>query len=125
MGPTILVADSEVLVRHAICDYLRHCGYCVVEAATSDEAKTVLREAKLPVDAVLCDVMVTGSLNGFGLAQWAKQERDGLQVILSGSIASAADAAAELCEQGPHLARPYEPQGVVDYIKRLLARRDG
>lgn len=69
--------------------------------------------------------MVTGTLNGFGFAQWAKSEREGLQVILSGSIASAADAPAELCENGPRLSRPYDPQSVADYIKRLLAKRDG
>lgn len=29
----------------------------------------------------------------------------------------------DLCESGPRLARPCEPQSVVDYIKRLRAAR--
>jgi len=39
-------------------------------------------------------------------------------------VARAADAAAELCEQGPMLSKPYEPQAVGEWIKRLLAERD-
>lgn len=119
----ILVVDGEVLVRHAISDYLRDCGYTVVEAANGDEAVTVLGEAGLQVDAILCDAQIEGSFNGFELRQWVRQHRPELQIILSGTVASAANAAAELCEQGPQLARPYEPQSVVDYIKRLLAKR--
>jgi DNA-binding NtrC family response regulator len=120
---TILVVDSEVLVRHGISDYLRECGYTVVEAASSDEAIAVLEREDLAISAVLCDVQVAGRLNGFELRQWAKAQRPELQMILSGTIASAASAAAELCEEGPHLARPYDPQSVVDYIKRLLGKR--
>ena len=109
---TVLVADGEVLVRHALADYLRRCGYEVIEAASSDEALTVLA------------VTIGGSLSGFALAAWARASRPGLQVLLAGNVEKAADAAAGLCDEGPALARPYDPQLVVDRIKRLLAARD-
>jgi DNA-binding NtrC family response regulator len=121
---TILVVDSEVIVRHSISDYLRECGYDVIEAATTDEAVTVLGDASIVVDAVMCEVAASGSRTGFELSVWARRERPSLAVILSGSIPAAASAAAELCDDGPHVARPYDPQAVVDYIKRLLAQRD-
>lgn len=124
-GETILVVDGEVLVRHAIADYLRECGYTVIEAASSDEAMVVVQEANLPIHAVLCDAQINGSINGFELKRWVVEHRSDLQVVLSGTIASAASAAADLCEQGPQLARPYDPQGVVDYIKRLMGARGG
>lgn len=119
----ILVVDGDVLVRHAISDYLRHCGYVVVEASSTDEAMAVLNETDLPVDAVLCDAHAPGSQNAFQLRIWARQRRQDVQVALAGNIESAAHKAAELCEEGPHLARPYDPQGVVDYIRRLLGSR--
>ena len=121
---SILLVDSEVLVRHAIADYLRECGYDVVEAATTDEAVTVLGDDGIPVDAVMCDVAATGSRSGFELSVWTKSARPGLAVILAGSLSAAAGAAAQLCDQGPHVARPYDPQMVVDYVRRLLAQRD-
>jgi CheY-like chemotaxis protein len=116
----VLVVDGDVLVRHAISDYLRHCGYIVVEAASTDEAATVLTDASLEVDVVLCDAEAPGSQNAFQFRLWAAGLRQDVQIALAGNIEAAAHKAAELCDQGPHLARPYDPQGVVDYIRRLL-----
>lgn len=119
---TILVVDGDVLVRHTISDYLRSCGYGVIEAASSDEALIVLAHSETGLSAMLCDVKIGGTMNGFELARHARSVRLGLEVVLAGTIEGSADAAADLCENGPHLARPYDPQGVVDHIKRLLAK---
>jgi CheY-like chemotaxis protein len=117
---SILVVDGDVLVRHAIADYLRTCGYVVIEAATTDEAVTVLADTGLIVDAVLCDAEAPGSQNAFQLRKWAAEHRQQVQIALAGNIEAAAHKAAELCEQGPHLAKPYDPQHVVAYVRRLL-----
>lgn len=120
----ILIVDGEVLVRHTIADYLRHCGYVVIEAANTDEAIVVLNERSLALDALLCDVKILGTMNGFELRLWTRQNRPGVEVILAGTIPAVAEAAAQLCDNGPDIARPYDPQGVVDHIKRLIAQRD-
>jgi len=119
----LIVVDGEVLVRHVISDYLRTCGYIVVEASSTDEAAIVLDDVTFAVDAVLCDADAPGSRSAFQLRSWALQRRSEVQVILAGSIAAAANKAAELCEEGPQLRRPYDPQGVVDYIRRMLGIR--
>lgn len=120
----VLIVDGDILSRHAIADYLRHCGYKVVEAVSTDEAMIALGDPKLSVDVILCDIAAIGSQSGFELSNWVRQNHPELEVRIAGSLASAADTAADLCESGPHLARPYEPQAVVDYIKRLRAARD-
>lgn len=121
--PSVLIVDGDILSRHAISDYLRHCGYAVVEAATTDEATTALGDETLQVDVILCDVGAVGAQSGFELVNWVRAHRPELEVRLAGNVASTADAAADLCESGPQLARPYEPQSVVDYITRLRASR--
>jgi DNA-binding response OmpR family regulator len=121
---TVLVVDAEVLVRMPISAYLRDCGYRVIEAADTDEALVVLQQADHGVVAVLIDIGVSGAMDGFGLARWAREHRQGLNVMLAGTPARAAERAGDLCEQGPDLARPYQPQRVVDRIRRLLAERD-
>lgn len=123
-GQAVLVIDGDILSRHAISDYLRHCGYSVVEAANTDEAMTALAEASLDVDVILCDMGAIGTRSGFELAKWVNHNRPGLEVRLAGSLDVAANTAADLCETGPHLRRPYEPQAVVDYIKQLRAARN-
>lgn len=123
-APSILVVDSDIISRHAIAAYLRHCGYAAVEAANTDEALLALAEPSLSVDIILCDVSAIGTHSGFELASWVRENRPELEVKLASNVDSTANAAAELCESGPHLARPYEPQSVVDYVKRLRATRD-
>jgi DNA-binding NtrC family response regulator len=118
---TILVIDDDVLVRLAISRYLRECGFNVIEAANSDEAMLVLQELDLPVHIVLCNVTMQTGMNGFSLARWLREQKPGVPIILAGSHSAAADAAADLCEHGPMLAKPYEPQILLDQIKRLLA----
>ncbi|HEV2593883.1 MAG TPA: response regulator [Sphingomicrobium sp.] len=122
----LLVVDGDVLVRHVISDYLRTCGYIVVEAATTDEALVVLEDTTITIDAALCDAEAPGSRSGFHLRIWAAENRPQVEVILAGSIAAAANKAAELCEEGPHLRRPYDPQSVLEYIRRIIgSRSDG
>jgi len=118
------VADSDVLVRHLIADYLRHCGYTVIEAASFEEAVTVVEAGSITPAVVLSDVELSGNGNGFALREQLTRTRPEVRVILAGSITSATHAAADLCEEGPHLARPYDPQLVLERIRRHLARRN-
>jgi len=120
---SVLMVDGDVIARHAIGDYLRQCGYSVVEAATVDEAYIALVEASLSIDIILCEVSALGPQSGFELATWVRANRPELEVKLVGGEEKAAETAADLCESGPHLARPYEPEALVDYIKRLRAGR--
>lgn len=121
---SVLVVDGDVVSRHAIADYLRHCGYSVVEAANTDEAMAALQESSLSIDVILCDVAAIGTESAFGLAGWVRKNRPELEVKLAGSIEGAAQTAAELCQDGPTLARPYQPEAVIDYIKRLRSARE-
>jgi len=121
--PSVLIVDADIISRHAIADYLRHCSYAVVEAATIEEAFVALQEPKLSIDVILCDVSGEGSKSGFELASWVRANRPDLEVKLAGGTEMAAETAAELCESGPHLRRPYDPAAVIDYITRLRASR--
>jgi DNA-binding response OmpR family regulator len=118
---TILVVDHEILVRIAICEYLRECGYRVIEAASVDEAMLVLQQEEPRIDVVLSDTNLASSMDGFALAQWIRANKPGVAVVLAGTPARAANAAGELCDGGPMLSKPYEPGIVLDRIKLLLA----
>lgn len=117
---TVLVVEDEVLVRMVIADYLRECGYHVVEAGSAAEAIIVL-ESPEPVDIVFSDVQMPGEMDGFGLARWVRQNRPNLKMLLTSGNARAADTAGDLCEEGPLEAKPYHPQTVLGRIQRLLA----
>jgi DNA-binding response OmpR family regulator len=120
--PTVLVVDGEVLIRTEIAAYLRRCGYRVIEAASGDEALPVLLDDDT-IKIVLADVQLAGSLDGFALAQWVRRHTPNVGVMLAGTVQRATVAAGELCEDGPLLSKPYDPQIVADRIRRLVAAR--
>ncbi|CAA2142245.1 hypothetical protein HYPP_03268 [Hyphomicrobium sp. ghe19] len=109
-----------MLIRMPIAAYLRDCGYRVIEAASSDEALVVLQH-HTTIDVLFSDAEVAGALDAFALSQWTRKNRPQTKIVLAGSPKTAAKAAGKLCEEGPHLAKPYEPEAVEDYIRRLLA----
>ncbi len=104
-----------------LAEFLRECGYKVVEAADAEEAVLVLTDAGLAVDVALAEAQPPG--NGFALAQWIRANRPSLHVILAGSVTRAVDAASELCDGDERVSKPYDPQVVHERIRRLLAAR--
>lgn len=117
---TVLVVEDEILVRMVIADYLRDCGYRVIEAGNAQEALTVLQSSE-QIDIVFSDVQMPGEMDGFGLARWIRQNQPRVRVLLTSGNAKAAATAHDLCEEGPVESKPYQPQTVLDRIKRLLA----
>lgn len=116
---SILIVDGDVVSRHAISDYLRQCGYNVVEAASTGEAMIALKEPGLSLDVIVCDVEAIGNLAGTELENWVREHRPELEVRMASTLEKVAGEAANLCEKGPHSSPAYEPQDVVNYVTRL------
>lgn len=116
---TVMIVDDDVLVRLAISDYLRDCGYRVIEVESTDSAMIVLQHPAWPVDVVLMAVSVSGSLDGFGLSRWIRERCPEVSVMLAGTADRAADLAGGLCESGPTLARPYDTRAIGERIRQL------
>jgi len=117
----ILLVEGDILVRASLAEYLRECGYRVIEAIDADEARQLLALDVRPIDVVLADV--NASEGGFGLAGWVRENRPGTEVILTGSTRRAVERAGDLCREGSAVA-PYDHSLVLDRIRRLIAARD-
>jgi DNA-binding response OmpR family regulator len=123
--PCVLIVDADILVRHPLAEYLRECGYRVVQAAYTDEVRALFtRSRRRVIDVVLADVNAPGAENAFALATWIRAHHARVQVILAGTVDAAAERAGDLCEDGPTLSKPYDPQLLLDRIRRALATRD-
>lgn len=122
--PVVVLVEGDILVRHVIAEYLRSCGYEVLEAATGVEAANILEVEAERVEVVLADAAATGEREGFALARWLREAHPTIDVILAGSAVMAAAHATGLCEDGPGVDKPYQPQQIVDRIKWLKSRRD-
>tara|TARA_R110000751_G_scaffold31202_2_gene79550 strand:+ start:106 stop:477 length:372 start_codon:yes stop_codon:yes gene_type:complete len=112
---TLLLVDPDPLQRAVVADYLRGCGYRVIEATTAHEAVTALTDQEVAV--VVTDIHLRDA-SGFELSAKAKEIRPGVAVVLTHAPERTAKLAGDLCEDGP-LDHPYHPQLLVDRIKRL------
>lgn len=115
-GATVLVVEQDVLIRIALAEYLRDCGYRVLEAAAGREAKTVLQHGP-EIHVLLADAGLAGDDEGFALAQWVRRYRPQVSVILSVSLQSKSDAAAQLC------ASSKAPPPALHFRDRISAMR--
>ena len=118
----VLVVEDDVLIRLAIADCLRDCGYTVYEAGNVAEAQSVFLAA-LPVDVVFSDVQMRGELDGFGLARWVRAHYPDVPVVLTSGVARMAADAADLCDQADFVEKPYNHESIEQRIRSLLARR--
>ncbi len=118
-APTILVVEDEILIRMSVCDYLRDCGYRVLEASNAAEAQTVFAAGE-PIEILFSDIDLGPGKNGFELARWVRATYPSVRIVLTSGIARMAQDAADLCD-GPLLQKPYSYASLVDQIKRLVA----
>jgi CheY-like chemotaxis protein len=120
--PCILLVEGDIIVRNPLAEYLRDCGYRVLEAVNAAEARKLLGAAH-DISLVLADGdMPEGG--GFVLQAWIRENYPHIEVILAGSITRAVEKAGDICKDGPAVSRRYHHQSVLDTIRRLLAARD-
>jgi CheY-like chemotaxis protein len=116
--PTILVVDDEPMIRMAVTDHLKDCGFLVIEACDAEEAIEVL-QAVPAIALVFSDVRMPGSLDGVGLARWLAQWRPRVPVILATGDMGKTYAAEELCVAHFFL-KPYALDDVSRKVHDLL-----
>ncbi len=71
--PCVLLVDGDELVRTSLAQYLRECGYRVLEAISSNEAQALLSEGSQRINIVLADIQTLGGrrirFRGLGAAK--------------------------------------------------------
>jgi DNA-binding response OmpR family regulator len=117
----LLIVESDVLVRSAVAEYLRECGYTVLEATSANEAIALLQSSP-DIRVVLVDVG-SEDLDGFSLVQWIRRDKPKTRVVMTAGIGRTAHTAGRLCESGPVLRKPYHHHELERRIRELLADR--
>jgi len=119
---TILVLEQDILVRNPLAEYLRGCGYRVIEVSSDTQARQVFEASDASVDVLFASASGDAEV-AFALSVWARTHQPSVEVILAGTLKTAVEKAGDLCEDGPALTMPYDHGRVLDRIRRLLAAR--
>lgn len=116
---TVLVVEDEALIRMNVADYLADRGFHILEAANADEAIAVASDGRHAIHAVFTDVRMPGSMDGFSLAAWFRENRRSLPIIIaSGDIGMANISRKSLGEI--FVSKPYQLHAVADAIQRAI-----
>jgi CheY-like chemotaxis protein len=122
VGHLILIVEDEPLIRLALSEYLQGCGYDVIEAPSADHATEIL-STKPEIELVMTDVRMPGTMDGFALARWVRENGLDIPVIICSGNSNKAEAAERLCAKEPFLAKPYDLEAAAAQIREALNRK--
>lgn len=120
---SILVLEHDILVRTALAGFLRECGHHVVEGVNGGEGRQLVASPDTRIDIVLCAAALPDE-SGFQFAAWVRERHPHIDVLLAGSIETAARKASNLCDADPEVIGAHDHEQLRDRIRWLLAKRD-
>lgn len=115
---TVLVVEDETMVRMPIAEYLRDCGYNVVEAGDASEAIAAM-DADTSVNLVFSDIRMPGKMDGIGLAAWFRSHYPDVPVLLTSGYHGGRSSPAAVPGTG-FIEKPYSQNQVARRIAALL-----
>ncbi|MBL8547375.1 MAG: hypothetical protein JNL81_12990 [Hyphomonadaceae bacterium] len=119
---TLLLVEADVLVRHALGEYLRACDIIVIEAVDANDARAIL-VAGPEIDVLLSDAQLAGEGGGFALAQWVHRHRPEIEVMLTASLEHKAQTAAAIVARFPHCKPASDATKLAAKLSGMLAER--
>lgn len=119
---TIMVLEPDVIVRSEISEFLRQCGFVVIEGVDAEDLRSAMNSGAV-IDVLLAEIHLKGSVSGFELAQEVRQTHPATAVILVSSIDNVVEKASDLCGRGP-VKKPYRSDEILRRIRVLTGLRD-
>ena len=114
--PIVLIVEDEPLIRLVASDVLTEAGFRVIEAADSDEAMTLV-EAKPETVALVTDVVMPGTFDGFGLAHLVASRWPHIGIVITS--AHALPGEGDLPRGCEFLPKPYQPSSLIAAVRKV------
>jgi CheY-like chemotaxis protein len=115
---TVLIVEDDFFVRQDIAEYLRDSGYAVVDVATGEDALE-LCHADAPIDILVTDINLPGSIDGWDIAEAFRLALAGITVI----YASAHAINHARCVPGSRFfSKPYRSADILEACRQMVGR---
>jgi DNA-binding response OmpR family regulator len=117
--PIILVVENDHLLQSLVEETLSDGGFDITVTASAEEALALLQGQKNKYRALVTDINLPGKLDGWEVAQHAREiEPDFPVVYMSG--AAAADWTSKGVPNSIMLAKPFAPAQLLTAVSNLL-----
>ncbi len=112
-SPVVLIVEDEALLRMLAVYFLEDEGFVVLEAATAEEAVSIL-ESRADIGVLFTDVNMPGTMDGLGLATHVAERWPHIRlVVTSGRQGLTSD---QLPDDGQFVQKPYGQRQLVSAI---------
>ena len=115
---TILVVDDDEDVLALARTYLEDQGYKVLHASNGAEGLRILEAAD--VDLLFTDIVMPGEMDGFELAERARQSRPRLRVLYTSGFFKERPRRRETAPDGAMLPKPWPLAQLKEAVKRAI-----
>ncbi|MEV5976646.1 response regulator transcription factor [Streptomyces sp. NPDC052114] len=123
MPHTVLLAEDDRAIRHAVARALTLEGYEVT--AVADGIQALATAHRQPPDILVLDVMMPG-IDGLQVCQVLRAEGDRTPILMLTARVETADRIAGLdAGADDYVAKPFEIEEVFARLRALLRRADG
>ena len=112
---TVLIVDDNTEVREVMAVILGSLGYEVLTAGDGAAALELIR-SHCGIDLLVSDIVMSGGVTGFELAERARALRPGLPVLLTSGFPA---GSVETCNF-PILHKPYRREHLAKHIRAAL-----
>ncbi len=117
---TILIAEDDKMVRLLIELVLTRVGYNVLSAQDGDEAIAICESVKKPIDFLITDVIMPGSINGLQLSEKLQKKHPKLKsIFMSGHMSNVMVQQLTLSPNLPFLQKPFSPHDLLKILQNL------
>ena len=119
-GETVLVIDDEPTIRMLASEVLGELGYMVIEAGDGASGLQVLGSQRR-IDLLITDVGLPGGMNGRQIADAAREQRPGLQVLFITGYAENVLTGRDQKSPWMHvLTKPFGMQALARLVGEIL-----
>jgi CheY-like chemotaxis protein len=117
---TVLLTEDEEQVRQMIRVILEMNGYCILEAASGEEALALYKQHEGQIDLVMTDVVMP-QMSGRELAQSLESLHPGIKVLyMSGYTDDAIVRHGLLDQEIAFLQKPFTPDALMRKVREVL-----
>ena len=112
----VLVVEDEFLVRLHAVHLVEQAGFEAVEAASADEAISIL-EARKDIRIVFTDVHMPGSMDGLKLAHAIRERWPPIELILTSGHFNLDNS--DLPARGCFFPKPYQDDAIINALRHF------
>jgi DNA-binding response OmpR family regulator len=115
----VLLVEDEPLIREIMAESLEDAGFAVIQAATGDDAISIIRNDERTITALVTDFHMPGQADGADVASCVRQKWPNLPVVIASGRPDIMKLSWQAHSGYRLLRKPYGPRQLIGVLREL------